>query len=69
MVMTSTASRTSSSGPLKKRFNSIASDPVGPGPFPPDQPHVPPTAGGTAMPASHWRPSLAAHKEYLTVHR
>src|ERR1700761_6663848 len=46
--MTSTARSTSSSGPRKKRFNSIVSDPFGPGPFPPDQPHVPPTTGGTA---------------------
>src|SRR5215467_13514602 len=37
IVMTSTASSTSSSGPRKKRFNSMASDPR-PGPFPPDQP-------------------------------
>src|ERR1700728_4810950 len=48
IVMTSTASSTSSSGPRKIRFNSIASDPQGPGPFPPEQPHVPPTTGGTA---------------------
>src|ERR1700761_693262 len=46
--MTSTASSTSKSGPRKKRFNSIVSDPLGPGPFPPDQPHVPPTTGATA---------------------
>src|SRR5215469_6145091 len=71
--MTSTARSTSRTGPRKIRLNgefeSIASDPLGSGPFPPDQPHVPPTAGGTAMPAPHWRPPPAAHNEYLTVHR
>src|ERR1700685_4656390 len=51
--MTSTARSTSSSGPRKKRFNSIVSDPFGPGPFPPDQPHVPPTTGGTACLTAH----------------
>jgi hypothetical protein len=60
-VMTSTASSTSSSGPRKIRFNSIASDPQGSGPFPPDQPHVPPITGGTApcllcTVGKHYRP-------------
>src|SRR5579863_474658 len=76
IVMTSTARSTRSSGPRKIRFNSIASDPFGPGPFPPDQPHVPPTTGGTAClspgrlrrPCPNHDDSLTVHQRYLERH-
>src|SRR6202012_5567838 len=45
---TTSTAKANSPSILNERFESIDERPLGEGPFPPDQPHVPPTTGGTA---------------------